>query len=140
MQPLTKRSVRKILGATWHQTQTFLHHQKIVSPKCREKFPESTVPKKLFNEFSRIESRKIGALSRFDEFPLKPLLPGHSGSAPETSQNAPNVSRVTNENNSQGDHHHEATVSQSRTTNVYSAANYNANGGIKGFYPEKQRR
>ena len=40
---------------------------------------EGRVTKKLSQEFSRTESRMLGALARLDDFPVKPLLQGHSG-------------------------------------------------------------
>ena len=71
--------------------------------------------KKLPKEFSRTQSRILGVLSRFDEFLLNPLIQGHSGSAPETSQNALATNQGTNEDDSQSDLHPEASVSQNQT-------------------------
>ena len=47
---------------------------------------EGRVTKKLSQEFSRTEHRILGALSRLDGFLMKPLIQGHSGTAPETSR------------------------------------------------------
>ena len=77
---------------------------------------EGRVTKKLFNEFSRTESRILGALSRLDEFLVKPLIQGHSGSAPETSRNALGTKQGTHEDDSQSDPHPEARISQSQST------------------------
>ena len=44
---------------------------------------EGRVTKKLSQEFSRTENRMLGALARLDDFPVKPLLQGHSGDVPE---------------------------------------------------------
>ena len=48
---------------------------------------EGRVAKKLSQEFSRTENRILGALARLDDFLMNPLIQGHSGTAPETSQN-----------------------------------------------------
>ena len=66
---------------------------------------EGRVTKKLSQEFSRRESRILGALSRLDDFLLNPLLQGHSGTAPETSRNAYRTYQETNEDHSQSDPH-----------------------------------
>ena len=47
---------------------------------------EGRVTKKLSPEFSRTESRILGALSKLDEFLLSPQVWVHSGSVPETSR------------------------------------------------------
>ena len=55
---------------------------------------EGRVTKKLSREFSRTESRILGALlSRFDDFLLNPLMQGHSGTNPETSWNTLGTNR-----------------------------------------------
>ena len=48
---------------------------------------ERRVTKKLSQEFSRTESRILGALSKFDEFFLNPQVRTSSGIVPGTSQN-----------------------------------------------------
>ena len=80
---------------------------------------EGRITKKLSREFSRTESRILGALSRLDEFLLNPLLQGHSESAPDTSRNTLKISQGTNEDDSQVDLHPGARVSQSQTTQVF---------------------
>ena len=72
---------------------------------------EGKVTKKLSKDFSRTESRILGALSRFDEFLLNPLIQGHSGSAPATSRDTCGEDQGTNEDYSQSDPHPEARVS-----------------------------
>ena len=69
---------------------------------------EGRVTKKLSKEFSRTENRVLGALVRLDDFPMKPLLPGHFGTTPEPSRNALNISQGTNEDDSQNDPRPEA--------------------------------
>ena len=77
---------------------------------------EGRISKNLFKEFSKTDSRILGATSQLHKFFLNPLLRGHSVSVPETSQNAPNINQRTKEDDSQGDPHPEASVSQSQTT------------------------
>ena len=72
---------------------------------------EGRVTKKQSKEFIWTESRILGVFSRLDEFSLNPLIQGHSGSAPETSRKALATYQGTNEDNSQSDHHPEASVS-----------------------------
>ena len=48
---------------------------------------EGRVPEKLSQEFSRTESRILGALSTLDEFLLNPLERTWSGNVPGTSWN-----------------------------------------------------
>ena len=76
---------------------------------------EGRVMKKLSKEFSRTESRILGALSHLNKFLLNPLIQGHSGCAQEASRNTPGTNRGTNEDDSQSDPHPEASVSQSQT-------------------------
>ena len=48
---------------------------------------ESRVTKKLSQEFSRTESRILGALSKLDEFTLNPQIRTHSGTVPGKFRN-----------------------------------------------------
>ena len=48
---------------------------------------EGRVTQKLFQEYSRTESRILGALSKLDEFLLNQQVRTHSGTVPETFQN-----------------------------------------------------
>ena len=114
MQPLIRKTVGKIPGATWNETQVLPGHRRITLLKSKEK--EGRITKKLSKEFSRTESRILGAVSQLDEFLKNPLLQSHSGFATETSRNALNINNGLNEDASQGDLHPEARVSQSQTT------------------------
>ena len=49
---------------------------------------EGRVTKMLSQVFSRTENCILGAVARLDDFLMKPLIQGHSGSAPETARNA----------------------------------------------------
>ena len=62
---------------------------------------EVRVTKKLSHEFSTTKNRMLGALSRFDDFLMNPLIQGHSGTAPETSRITFSTSQGTNEDNTQ---------------------------------------
>ena len=77
---------------------------------------EGRVTKKLSQEFSRTENRILGALARLDDFLMNPLIPGNSGTAPETSRNAFSASQGTNEDDSQSDPHPEASIFRTQTT------------------------
>ena len=77
---------------------------------------DGRVTKKLSQEFSVTENGILGALSRFDNFLMNPLVQGHSGTAPETSRNAFSVNQGTNEDDSQSDPHPEAGLFHTQTT------------------------
>ena len=77
---------------------------------------EGRVSKKLFQEFSRTENRILGALSRFDDLFMNPLIQGHYGTAPETSRDAFSTNQGTNEDDSQSDPHPEAGIFHNQTT------------------------
>ena len=77
---------------------------------------EGKVTKKLCQEFSRTESRFLGALSKLDEFLLNPQIRKHSGTVPGTFQNTNVENRGTNEDDSQSDPHPEAGIFHSQTT------------------------
>ena len=78
---------------------------------------EGRVTKWLSKEFSRTENRILGALARLDDFLMNPLLPGHSGTIPESSRNALNKSQGTNEDDSQNDPCPEAGLHGQMTRN-----------------------
>ena len=48
---------------------------------------ERRFTKRLSKEFSRTKNRILGALAQLDDFLMKPLLPGHSGTTPEPTRN-----------------------------------------------------
>ena len=75
---------------------------------------EGRVARKLSQEFSRTESCISDALSRLNDFSMNTLFQGHSGTIPETSRNAYGTNQRTNKDNSQGDIHAEASISQSQ--------------------------
>ena len=69
---------------------------------------EGRVTKRLSQEPSRTENRKLGALARLDDFLMNPLLLGHSGTTPEMSRNRFSINQGTNEDDSQSNPHREA--------------------------------
>ena len=77
---------------------------------------EGRVSKKLSREFSRTESRILGALSKLDEFPLNQQIRTHSETVPGTFRNTNVENQGTNEDDSQSDPHPEVgpSVCQSR--------------------------
>ena len=79
---------------------------------------EGRVTKKLSQEFSRTENRILGALARFDDFHINPIIRGHSGTTPETSQNLFITSQGTKEGVSQSYSHTEAGIFNNKTKQI----------------------
>ena len=77
---------------------------------------EGRVSKKLSQEFSRTESRILGALSKLDEFLLNQQITTHSGTVPGTFRNTNVENQGTNEDDSQSDPHPEAGIFRGQTT------------------------
>ena len=77
---------------------------------------EDRVSKKLSQEFSRTESRILGALSKLDEFLLNQQIRTHSETVPGTFQNTNVKNQGTNEDDSQSDPHPEAGIFRGQTT------------------------
>ena len=77
---------------------------------------ESRVTKKLSQEFSRTESRILGALSKLDEFLLNQQIQTHSETVPGTFRNTNVENQGTNEDDSQSDPHPEAGIFHNQMT------------------------
>ena len=77
---------------------------------------EGRVTKKLSQEFSRTESRILGALSKLDEFLLKPQIRTHSGTVLGTFRNTNVENQGTNEDDSQSDPYPVAGIFRSQIT------------------------
>ena len=77
---------------------------------------EGRVSKKLSQEFSRTESRILGALSKLDEFLLNQQIQTHSKTVPGTFRNTNVENQGTNEDDSQSDPHPEAGIFHGHTT------------------------
>ena len=82
---------------------------------------EGRVIKKLFKEFSRTESRLLGALSKLDEFLLHPQVRTCSLAVPGTSRNNHSENRETTGYRSPGDHSPEALFSACRLGNLHDS-------------------
>ena len=80
---------------------------------------EGRVTKKLSQEFSKKESRILGALSKLDKFLLNHQIRTHSGTVPGTFRNTNVENQGTNEEDSQSYPHPEADIIRSQTTQNY---------------------
>ena len=76
---------------------------------------EGRVTKKLCQEFIRTESRILGALSKLDEFLLKPLVRLQSGTIPGTAKSTDVENQEPNGDRSQNDPHPEVGSSVYRS-------------------------
>ena len=81
---------------------------------------EGRVTKKLSQEFSRTESRILGALSKLDEFLLNQQITTHSGRVPGTFRNTSVENQERNEDYSQSDPYLEAGIFHGQTTQSFS--------------------
>ena len=71
---------------------------------------------KLSQEFNRTKNRKLGDLSRLDDFLVDPLIQGHSGTAPETYRNSIVKNQATIVENSQSDPNPAANIIRNQKT------------------------
>ena len=90
---------------------------------------EGRVPKKLSKEFSRTESRNLGALSKLDEFLLNPQVRTCSVAVPGTCRNSDSENREPNGDSSPNDPCPEARISSHHSGNL--------NGSEVEEYPHK---
>ena len=77
---------------------------------------EGRVSKKLSQEFSRTESRILGALTKLDEFLSNQQIHTHFETVPGTFRNTNVEKQGTNEDDSHSDPHPEAGVFRGQTT------------------------
>ena len=77
---------------------------------------EVRVSKKLSQEFSRTESRILGALTKLDELLSNQQIRTHSETVPGTFRNTNVENQGTNEDDSQSDPHPEAGIFGEQTT------------------------
>ena len=82
---------------------------------------EETVTKKLSKEFSRTESRILGALSKLDEFLLNPQVRTCSVAVPGTSRNSNSANREPTGDRSLDDPCPEARLSSHHSGNLNSS-------------------
>ena len=106
--------MKNILGAIWQNSNVARSQGDYITQISDE--IEGRVTKKLSQDFSRTENRKLDALSRLNDFFMNPLVQGHFGTAPETSWNTYNTNQETNEDESQSDLHPEASIFHNQTT------------------------
>ena len=99
--------------------------QKSAAPKTAEdstaQVSEETkgrVTKKISQEFSKTESRILVALSKLDEFLMKPQIWMFSGTVPGTFRNADVETQETSGDRSQNDPHPEMELSACRASNL----------------------
>ena len=122
----TLRNKRKLAALTRETQEEHLRNgqsRNTSVPKINEEYIiqvseeiEGRVTKKLSQEFSRTESRILGALSKLNEFLLNPQIRTHSGTVPGTFRNTNVENQRTNEGDSQSDLHPEAGLFRSQTT------------------------
>ena len=79
---------------------------------------EGKVTKKLSQDFSRTESRILGALSKLDEFLLNPQIRTFSGTTLGTFRNADVENQELSRDRSQNDPHPEVELSACRASNL----------------------
>ena len=77
---------------------------------------EGRVTKKLSQEFSRTESRILGALTNLDEFLSNKQIHTHIETVPGTFRNTNVENQGTNDDDSQNDPHPEASIFRGQTT------------------------
>ena len=79
---------------------------------------DGRVTKKLSQEFSRTESRILGALSNLDEFLLNPQIQTFSGTTPGTFRNADVENQESSGDRSQNNPHPEVEFSACCASNL----------------------
>ena len=77
---------------------------------------DGRVTENLSQEFSRTESRVLGALSKLDEFLWNQQIRKHSGTVPGKFRSTNVKNQETNEDDSQSDPHPEAGIFRSQIT------------------------
>ena len=123
----TLRNKRKLaaMARETHEYPRNNQSQNSLAPGITEKYIaqfseeiEGRVTKKLSQEFSRTESRILGALSKLDEFLFNPQIRTFSGTVPGTFRNADIENQEPSENRSQNDPHPEVEFSACRACNL----------------------
>ena len=115
MATLNKENCEEHLRSNLAQNSSFRRSQEDYITQVSEEIG-GKVTKRSSKEFSRTESRILGALARLDDFLINPLLQGHSGTTPEPSRNALSISQGTNGDDSQNDLHPEAGLFHGQMT------------------------
>ena len=112
-----KRKLAAVTGETQEEHPRNGQSRNTSVPRINEEYItqvseefEGRVSKKLSQEFSRTESRILGALSKLDEFFLNQQIRTHSETVTGTFRNTNVENQGTNEDDSQSDPHREAGI------------------------------
>ena len=118
-----KRKLAAVTGETQEEHPRNGQSRNTSVPRINEEYItqlseeiEGRVSKKLSQEFSRTESRILGALSKLYEFLLNQQIRTHSETVPGTFWNTNVGNQGTNEDDSQSDPHPEAGIFRGQTT------------------------
>ena len=118
-----KRKFAAVTGETQEEHPRNSQSRNTSVPRINEEYItqvseeiEGRVTEKLSQEFSRTESRILGALSKLDEFLLNQQIQTHSGTVPGTFRNTNVENQGTNEDDSQSNPHPEAGIFRSQIT------------------------
>ena len=119
----SKRKLAAVTGETHEENPRNGQSRNTSVPRINEEYItqvfeqiKGRVTEKLSQEFSRTESRILGALSKLDEFLLNQQITTHSGTVPGTFRNTNVKNQGTNEDDSQSDPHPEAGIFRGQTT------------------------
>ena len=119
-----KRKLAAVSRETPEKTRN-IQSQNTLDPRMAQEYIsqvseeiEGRVTKKLSKEFSRTESRILGALSMLDEFLLNPQVRTCSVAVPRTSRNNNSENRETTGDRSLGDPSPEAVFSTYHFSNL----------------------
>ena len=88
---------------------------------------EGRFTKKLSQDYSRTESRILGALSELDELLLNQQVQTHSGTVPGTFRNTNLENQGTNEDDSQSDPNPEASIFRGQITQNFGPKSFRDN-------------
>ena len=120
---INKRTLAAVTRETQEENPRNGQSRKTSVPRINEEYItqlseeiEGRVTKKLSQDYSRTESRILGALCKIDKFLLNQQIRMHSGTIPETFRNTNVDNQGTNEDDSMIELHPEAGLFRSHTT------------------------
>ena len=118
-----KRTLAAVTRETHEENPRNGQSRNTSAPRINEEYvtrvseeTEGKVTKKLSQEYSKTESRILGALFKLHEFLLNQQIWTHSGTVPETFRNTSVDNQKTKEDDSKSDPHPEAGLFRSQTT------------------------
>ena len=118
-----KRKLAAVTGETQEENPRNGQSRNTSVPRINEEYMtqiseeiEGRVSKKLSQEFSRTESRILGALTKLDEFLSNQQIHTHFETVPGTFRNTNVENQGTNEDDSQSGPHPEAVIFRGQTT------------------------